>query len=258
MRIPSRRGFVLPLVLLLSMVAALTVAASLERQNAQTNLVERQLNDYRRHHEMLGVRAVVEQWLGRRSPQQMRDLADAEGPSYSFVIEEDVTTHIFLERAQNVPLADVEAVPEDLRETYQALLDRLPEDRPDLRRRRGPAAIDGASAPPEVLAAMLDDGERFAERVMDQRERRSDLDRDRFMQLLQESGLETGQVGPLGRIITFEPTLWRARVVAEDQRGRREFGLVLEVGGDEGLRVHEWLTDAELARVRSVENEQRE
>ena len=57
------RGFVMLAVLMLTVIAVLAVGAMLTRLSVQTAVVERRIDDYRAHHDMLSVKAVVERWM---------------------------------------------------------------------------------------------------------------------------------------------------------------------------------------------------
>lgn len=240
-----RSGFAMAFVLLLALVASLMIGATLTRQNAQAKTVGRQVQDYQTHHDMLGVRAVVELWMGRRTPAELVRLAEQD-EAYRFEIRDVMTISVRIEDGQGLPIGSVQGVPESLRDQYERILERLPEDRRGLTRARGAAQISVNAAPAPVLAALMEDnGEDFAEEIIDLREA-DRLDNETFADVVRSYPNGDAQIARLGQIITFEPAVWRLRLTMTDQRGNeRAFGMVAEVIQG-GLSVHEWLTELDL------------
>ncbi len=254
---PRRSGFAMAFVLLLVLVASLMIGATLTRQNAQTRTVGRLVQDYQIHHDMLGVRSIVELWMGRRTPSELVRLSESEEEAYRFEIEDVMTISVRVEDGQGLPVASVSAVPEGQRDVYKQILDRLPDDRSGLVRSRGAGAISINAAPAPVLAALLDQrGDEFAEEIISLRERQK-IDSEMFNQIIRSyPGGET-QAGRLGQVITFEPSVWRLRLTMTDQRdNERTFGMVAEVVQN-GATVHEWLSELDLNLLdRSAQDEE--
>lgn len=259
-RMRSRRGFAMAFVLLLALIASLLIGATLTRQNAQSLNVHRQVQNYQKHHDMLGVRAIVELWMGRRTAAELVRLAEAEGEDYRFEIRDVMTVTVTLEDGQGLPVSSAARVAENIRDMYQSILDRLPAERRGLVRPRGAPAISVRTAPWEVLAALVEDrGGDFADEIVSMRDR-DQFTEEVFWEEIQNYGGSTAAQN-LRQIVTFSPSVWRLRMTMTDQRGdTREFGMVAEIVQN-GLVVHEWLEEADLnlldRRAKMTESEGR-
>ena len=242
----QRSGFAMAFVLLLVLVASLMIGASLTRQNAHTRTVGRQVQEYQIHHDMLGVRSIVELWMGRRTPAELVLLSESDDEAYRFEIEDVMAISVSVEDGQGLPVATMSAVPEGQRGAYKEILDRLPADRSGLLRPRGAPAISVNSAPAPVLLALLENrGEEFADEIINLRERQK-IDSETFTRIIRSYPDGEAQAGRLGQIITFEPAVWRLRLTMTDQRGdERTFGMVAEMVQN-GVTVHEWLSELDL------------
>ena len=64
-QVESRRGFALAVVLVLILTVSIIIAGVLQRYSALQRTVQRQVAEYRMHHEMFGVQAMAMQWLAR-------------------------------------------------------------------------------------------------------------------------------------------------------------------------------------------------
>ncbi len=246
-RPPARRGFAMAFVLLLTLVVSLMIGASLSRQDAQSRTVSRLVKDYQTHHDMLGVRAIIEQWMSRKTPAQLVELAESEDDVHHRIeIEGVLEIVVRIEDGQGLPVGAVEYVPEGVRDLYEDVLERLPEDRRGLLRPRGAHQISIATAPRPVLAALLEDhGEDFADEIIDLRER-DGLDQETFAEAVRSYPGGDAAIARLAQIITFEPAVWRLRMTMTDEQGsERLFGMLAEVIQG-GLSVHEWMTEADL------------
>lgn len=236
-------------VLILALVASLMIGAALTRQNVQSLTVERQVEDYQAHHDMLGARAVVEEWMRKLNPAELTELAASKGEDYRFVISDHMTISITLEDGQGTLLSDSSLAPDVFREVYDKVLERLDEDRARLVRSFGPPQISVQSSPPEVLAALLDSGgEDFAEEVVTAREK-TPLTDSTFFDLLRTTEGGSAAVDELRPLIVFHPVIWRVGIKMTDQRGKeRHFAMLAELG-QSSLIVYDWLEGANLAGV---------
>ncbi len=244
----SRPAFVLPLVILLALMGSLVVAVCLERYGAQRLLVQRQVVEYRRHHQLLGAQAIIRGWLGRQQGAGLGRLADTTDAAHRFVLPEGLRIALWLRDGQGAAKIDLTGEPEPKRTWFELVLYRLPTNAPDLVRRIGPAEISVNSAPKLVLAALRDDGDDLAESIIAEREDQP-LDRNRFKQLLERTNASQEEISELSRLVTFEPTLWRIIVEASDDEESRLFTALVEYHQNKAL-IHEWreLSNPAVAR----------
>lgn len=245
----SRRGFAMAFVLLLTLFASLMIGASLTRQNAQGRTVGRQLRNYQKHHDMLGARAIVELWMSRRTSSQLADYARTEGVDYRFVIKGVMEVALTIEDGQGLPVASAALAPEDLRDEYQAILDRLPEEHGRLVRSRGAPLISVQAAPYEVLAALFeDDGDAFAQEVVAARQEEP-LNNTSFFEIVGDYPSGSDAAIQLRQLVTFSPAVWRLRLTMTDQQNNEQtFGMLAETS-QSGVNVIEWLEEADLNRI---------
>jgi len=243
----SRRGFAMAFVLILALVASLMLGAALTRQNAQTLTVARQVEDYQMHHDILGARSIVEEWMRKLTPADMVRLAASKGEDFRFEIGKRMTISITLIDGQGTLLSDASLAPEVFRDVYEKVLERLPEDTDGLVRSYGPPQISVQSSPPEVLAAFLEDGgEDFAEEVVALREK-TPLTESTFFDLLKEAKDGRAAADELRPLIVFQPVIWRVGIKMTDQRGGERFFAMLAELGQNSLIVYDWLEGAALA-----------
>lgn len=243
----ERRGFTLPVVVLMAMIVALLLGAAFSRQSVQQLTVKRQLAEYRRHHEMFGVRAIVRRWLNGAFDKLPQVLADTQGRrgledfAYGFVLPSGATVRVYISDGQGAVGTNPEGLPEAVKLSHQELLDRLPLGVAGLRRAIGPAQVSINSAPRDVLEAIVkDDGPRFADRVMDARAKRQ-LDREQIDRILDIVGVSSEEKLTVLGLLAFQPSLWRLDVLMADEQGERVFRMLTDRPGGQQLRVHEWV-----------------
>lgn len=255
----TRRAFVLPMVILTSLVAALVVAVAMERHSAQELMSQRQVEEYRRHHDMLGAQAIIRFWLSRKNNIELSELASSNRPAHRFALPGGLRITMRLEDGQGLLKADLTGVaPAEKREWFEMALVRLPFGRGDLVRRVGPPEVSVNSAPREVLAALRADDASFAELVISERER-ARLTQATMTQLLERNGLTATEIGEVARLVTYDTTLWRLRVEAEeDDRSIRTFTALVETrAGVMGMNMpslHEWREETLAERASWMES----
>lgn len=243
----SRRGFTLPVVLVMAMIVALFLGAAYSRQSVQRLTVARQLAEYRRHHEMFGVRAIVRRWLSGTFDRLPQIVAESEGRrgledfAYGFVLPSGATVRVYVSDGQGAVGTSQDGLPESMRAAHTDLLDRLPPDVPGLRRTIGPAQTSINAAPRAVLETLVpDDGPRFADRIIAARERKP-LDREQVDRALDIAGVIPDDKVKVMGLIAFQPSLWRLDVLMADEQGERVFRMLTDRPGGQQLRVHEWV-----------------
>ncbi|MEC9373322.1 MAG: hypothetical protein VYC34_05730 [Planctomycetota bacterium] len=222
-----RRGFILVLILTLTLIAGLSITAAMQRHAAQARIIDRQLNEYRRHHEMFGVRAVTANWWRKLNLTEQREMAvgKSEEPfDYAFQLPGGARIQINVVDGQGTFLNNTTTIPEPAREAYEAAFARLPADARDVIRSKGPYAISVNAAPRAVLESLLadeEDAQAFADKIINAREKEP-IDRTEF-----DSIYRTLILGEEGRsvyeLITFDPVLWQLKIDVTDEQGSRRF-----------------------------------
>ncbi|TVQ33139.1 MAG: hypothetical protein EA376_03535 [Phycisphaeraceae bacterium] len=239
-----RRGFALPVVMALLVIASLFITVAFQRQSQQSMMVQRQLVEYRRHHEMFGVRAITTLWL-EDNFSQLHELAtrpDEVDFAYGFVLPTGAVIRIFVRDGQGTVPIDASGLDEAGAEMLAQILDRLPPERPDLVRRVGPHQISVNAAPREALMAMVEeeDANSFAERVLSAR-RGGDIDRAEFERILRlRGGVDDAERNALINLVTFTPGLWRLDIHVTDDQGERVFHMLTERPRQRSIAIHEW------------------
>ena len=238
-----RRGFALPLVILLLLISGMTIVVIMQRQTAQSQLVEEMIGDYQSHHAAFGVRAIVRKWLNQKTGRELAEFADEEDVSYRFILPSDMYVSIWIRDGQGMPVVSpLDIGPTNL--NYYTEINRRVQQRTRTPlRSKGPALISVGTAPRVVLAALVEDeeqGQRLAQRLIDARERRP-LDRDELMTQLRRAGLADDEIARIISIVTFDPVLWRVNVLGDDRKNNTQRYFLMQanvIGG--AVSVTSW------------------
>lgn len=233
LRIPKRfrRGFALPLVILLMLISSMTIVVIMQRQTAQTRLVETMITDYQTHHAAFGVRAIVRKWLATQRGQDLAEYTNENGDvSYRFILPNDVFVSIWVLDGQGIPvLTPTDIGPANVA-YYREIVGRLRSASAISLRSNGPSFISIAAAPRAVLEALVEDedqGRRLADRIITARERKT-LDRQELMNQLRRAGLEDDEIARVITITTFDPVLWRINIMSEDRTHNQQRFFVMQ------------------------------
>lgn len=173
----ARRGFALPLVILLTLVVSLAVGVLMQRNGAGYLAARRQADGYIKSHAGLGIREMVSRWL-TSVRGRLADSLESDGFAFSLELPGDQHIDVYMDDAQGSALARADAHTGRRREIIEmmnAYLDLLeygptatagpgqkpvPQPRPvaegelPLRRMYGPSEISLKTAPREVLEAL--------------------------------------------------------------------------------------------------------
>lgn len=241
------RGFALPLVVILSMVATMAIAVMLERQGQQTRSTIRQMRWTQDRHLERGIREVAGAWLTGAS-RRLNEIARQGGHALDLTMDGGRTIRLDIEDAQGSILSSFEGVSEAelpfAQSAYDSILMRAGDEQvlEQWTRAVGPVAISAVTAPEEVLAAaiapMIGDGQASA-MARDIVLAREDADTSRGTQWLRsiiaDYATEMEDRRTMQRLLVGEPDLWRLRISVLDRRDRvgSMYEAIVEVDGRE-------------------------
>jgi hypothetical protein len=237
---PTRHGFALVIVLLMIMVTTLTLTGALMRSDAQLRLVERQVAEYRMHHDMFGAQALVLQWIQRARLSEIRELMGTDTEAFGFVLEPSgkrISVRIY--DGQSTALASAANVSEEFREFYWDMLDALPLKRPDLFRAAGPESISMNTAPDELIEALFGEPLANAARLLLNRRKRGPLDQADLIEVLGNANATPEENRAITQLLITEPTLFRLRVQVDDPILPREYEMLIEHSETRPI-MHAW------------------
>jgi len=228
-----RRGFAMPVVLLLLLVVSLSLTSALMRHSAQQRAVQRRIAEYRLHHEMFGARAIVLQWLERTRAGELKELSQSDDgePAFGFTIPGGSKIQAYLFDGQgSATLLYNDGLDEVAMQWYGQILSRIA-DRPDLTRQAGPPQISLNAAPDDLIRAVFgDDLERAADRLIRTRARnRETLSRTDITEALQVANADPEQIRAITGVTTTNPLIWRVRIDTDDSEVQRQFEMLVEI-----------------------------
>lgn len=238
-----RRGFALPMVLMLLLISGMTIVVIMQRQTAQSRLVEEMIADYQTHHAAFGVRSIVRKWLVNKRGKDLSEFAAKMDVSYRFILPNDLFVSIWVLDGQGIPAVAPTDIGAANLAYYREIVDRVRAKHDGSLRTRGSALLSIASAPRYVLEALVEDeeqGQRLAERIIAARERKP-IERDELMNQLRRSGLADDEIARIIAISTFDPVLWRVNVMSEDRAHKATRYFVMRAELTAGvLSVRSW------------------
>lgn len=229
----NRRGFIMPVVVLLSLVASLTVVVVLNRNAVRTRDAAAQLDGYVAEHRERGIREVIAVWLQYTTRENIEELLEPDGLAFTLDYSGGRQLVVRLFESQSTALVnpngltpnqpDVGVVPlSEQRDLALAIGQALEASRPGLSealgREAGPLAVSVWSAPSEVIEAITlavtgnpDVASAFALLLARERDRSEELPTIRMINLAEEAGVEEDLRGRLAALFTTTPTLWAVR-----------------------------------------------
>ena len=224
---PDRRGFVLPVVILLIIVVGALTSIMLQRHMARAKTVERQLRAYQEHHGARSLQAVVEAWLKTPSaqPREIASMLDEDGLAFSVSPGDGTTINVHLFPGQGTLLTRVAALRDEDRASAELSVQLLRglvrrEDEYRIRTRSaGPPSVDVNTASPEVLMAVvqgvLNDSpgaRRYESALLDATLAGEGVSLQSMSNIATEANIESEQRSALSRFLTVSPELWRFRI----------------------------------------------
>ena len=249
----------MPLMLVVLMSVSLIVTVAMQRQGAQTRVIQRQINEYRLRHDMHGVKAIVQNWIKNVPRGALGDYAETPEAAHVFELPSGARAIVRVTQGQGLPLRGGVGVDDELVLLYHDMLDRL-RLRPDLTRGVGPWQISVAGSPREVLEAMVSkSGPSFADEIIRMRQHKDGLNRSAFSQLVSTLALEGEDRRFVTRAVVFDSTLWKITVETQDWSGKRRYDMLVERSSS-GTTVHEWIeyTEAELRAMERGDSARRD
>lgn len=233
--LPSRRGFALPMVILLAMVVGIMSTVMLERETTQRLSADRMIASYREHHTARGAREVVGAWLVSLAGQPLERMIAPDGRVLDIRRPGGSVVRVYMVDGQGSVLTDLTGVAGEDLALARAVRDRLAETsrgRPESQwvRRVGPLKISAGGAPEPVLeaAAFAVRGAReaaraFAREVIEAR-RDGELTAAELGLAADRAGLNAEERARLDRIMIPKPDLWlvRVEVWSQERAGTRE------------------------------------
>ncbi len=257
---PLARGFALPMVLLLALIASLGIVVLLNRQGADNLAVKRYVNDYRNHHLHAGLSELIHQWMVTTRVTELSQAVTPEGLAFKLDMPDRGTLAVYFYDAQGAGLTATGALggrERDIADRVKALLRDLVNSgytataeaggvdartgtavgggTGELIRSVGPAKVSINSATDPVLRAIAmatiapERVEGFMNAMARGRERGRLGDKE-LGEALKDAGLTPQETQDVELMLTVHPTLWRAICIKTTALGvetERTTGMIL-------------------------------
>jgi hypothetical protein len=155
-RAARHRGFALPLVIAVIVIASILIAAILTRHTGQSLLTQRHVDKYREHHAFKGLEEAVTAWVNATG--SVSDALAEDGHAFDIELPSHEVLRVYFEDAQGTVLGRFSGLADQDLDDAAAAVDHLRraagQQAPQLVRKEGPLAVSIAAAPPEVLHAV--------------------------------------------------------------------------------------------------------
>lgn len=223
------RGFALPMVIMLVLVAGVMIAVMLERNIAQWLTTQRQYESYTFGHATRGIGEAVDAWIRTNGPNPIADALDPDGRAFDLVTDGGRTLHVYLYDGQGLALADLSGLRTEAHASGMKILSALRAaqgaEAARFTRREGPLAVSVNAAPPEVITAVVDsvlEGQGTKDVVAELLSRRGGsgdrvLDNEGLNRTIADTPVDEDRKARLAALLTASPVLWR--VEAESESG---------------------------------------
>ncbi|MCW5765057.1 MAG: hypothetical protein KIT68_03665 [Phycisphaeraceae bacterium] len=219
-----RRGFALPLVALLGLLAGIAVTLLLENQSYGRLAAKRMEQQYQTHHLQAGMKEMIEFWLMIFKRPNNEPLSNDTVIGFDLLTRDNKRLEIRLADAQGSVLRSPPGSDLSYMDIAADILETWGESGPGTVRTRGPSRVSLHSAPPQVLQALalaIDPKCRaaaFAEAVVAKREimRLNEAD---MAEVLSASGMNDDDRTVLKMSCTIDPGLWMVVVTVRSASG---------------------------------------
>jgi hypothetical protein len=239
-RTAVRRGFAMPLVIMLALVASIMGAVLLERQAAVFRLADREVKAYRDRHFERGVREVVGEWTNSLAGQPVEKMIAPDGHVLDLELPGGGGAAVYMFDGQGSFLNDPGSLSGPERDDWAGVAAELAAmgARGDgsWYRTVGPLAVSAASAPPEILEAIGNyaggrrSGKRFASEIERARQD-GDLTPASLGTAMNAADFTPQQRDVVNRLLVPQPDLRALIVDVYEARGSGRSELVRRYGG---------------------------
>ncbi|MBL8991643.1 MAG: hypothetical protein JNJ48_08705 [Phycisphaerae bacterium] len=222
---PAReRGFALPLVALLGLLAGIAVTLLLENQSYGRLAAKRMEQQYQTHHLQAGMKEMVEFWLMIFKRPNNEPLSNDTIIGFDLLTKRGERLEIRLEDAQGSVLRSAPGSDLSYMDIAADILETWGESHAGTVRTRGPSRVSLHSAPPQVLQALalaIDPKCRaaaFAEAVVTKRQIMRLTEAD-MAELLSAAGMNDDDRTVLKMCCTIDPGFWMVVVTVRSASG---------------------------------------
>jgi len=224
----SRRGFALPLVVMLTFVASISLVLILERRTVAHRTVQRQIQTYTGHHRAAGIKECVGRWLTTTRVRGQQSLSET-GRAFRMALPSGEGIDVRFEDGQGTALTDDTNLGSERRQIVRRMRDYLEQLPPELTHRTmrgfGPPEISLRSAPAIVIEALViavveqpSRQVRAVEAILSRRNA-GVLSREELPRALSDVGLSDEERDLMLAMLVETPTLWHVVADITDSRG---------------------------------------
>ncbi len=224
-RSPSRRAYILVVVVMLTIVVGMMAAVGLNRQGSQSLEVSRQAQAYQKHHAARGIQEAIGVWLRTVNARNLTDAIGDDGHALDITLDGGATLEVYLHDGQGSALADLSGVVQaDLNRAGATLINLQElvgdEQFPLYTREGGPAAVSiNAASEPVIRAVLLSTlteamADEMTDAIVDMRSAGTRLTRNDLTEALTAVGATGEERTEVTRAITEQPEVWWVTVIA--------------------------------------------
>lgn len=230
------RGFVLLTVMVLIFVATLMIGWGLKRTEMQSRFVDLRIEDYRLHHERLGLIAMAQRWMRQEDPDSMIKESESGAASYVATLPDDTEISLHVEDGQALLLSRVELLDPVVKKFLLDALTHIPPDATALTRPVGPPSVSLRNADDTVLEALAGGDERAMAFMKKMQSALPDDDQKLKLEI-NRADLDDVMTNRLTQLLTVKPTLWRLMADVRDEHGSRRYEILSEFQGTQ-VKIH--------------------